>query len=310
MILHKTAPLCVLSALVLSVAPAKADTEPTQSVLESVYYTWRQSMMRADYDLWRRTTAMFRQRMVRNQAVSEKKPFPQTLFALEMRPPSLSGLKCVGIRTVGNTAAVTYYGKVDFGVGGQPTDNAFVLLFVKENGEWKYDTARFFNLGKLPDVKRRLARGDTKILDEQDGFHPLGKVPSTPPLCPKPQYIAKLFIDCPGRKVVANVNNMSFHTFENTREAVLISGGLKGGQNTINYQVEDLPDVPKGHFTVSVFIMPEVVGNMPGRAFHYYAKPDQEPTGGDFLMNVNLDLLKTMQGQPKAPEKGSPAPKQ
>ena len=299
MFLQKTAPLFVLSALVLSLAEARADATPTQSELESIYYTWRQSMMRADYDLWRSSTAIFRQRLVRNQIVSEKKPFPQTLFVMEMRPPSLTGLKCVGIRTVGNTAAITYYGKVDFGVGGQPTDNAFVLLFVRENGIWKYDTARFFNLSKLPDVKRRLAKGDVKILDEQDGFQPLGKVPATPPLCPKPQYIAKIFVDCPGRKVNANINNISFHTFENTREAALVSGGLKVGQNSIKYQIEDIPNVPKGPFTISVYIMPEVEGNFPGRAYHYTVTPDQAPLNGDFLMDVNVDLLKTMKGVPK-----------
>lgn len=304
MFLNKTASLCVLSALVLSVAPSQAAAVPAQSELEAIYYTWRQSMMRADYALWRSTTAMFRQRTVRNQAVSEKKPFPKALFTLEMQPPALTGLKFVGIKTAGDTAAATYYGKVDFGVGGSPSDNAFVLLFVRENGSWKYDTARYFNLSKLPEVRRRLARGDTKILEEQDGFKPLGKTPFVPPLCPQPKFIAKLYIDCPGRKVVANVNNVSFHTFENTREAVLVSGGLKGGMNTINYQIEDMPDVPKGHFVISVFIMPEVPGNIPGKAFQYYTKATEVPTGGDFMMNVDLNLLKTM----KAPEP-APAPK-
>lgn len=84
----------------------------------------------------------------------------------------------VGSVVNGPTAAATYYGKVDLGLGQEPTDsNALVLLFTHENGKWKYDQARFFNLTRLPAVKERLKRGDASVLMEQDGFQPLGKFP-------------------------------------------------------------------------------------------------------------------------------------
>ena len=99
-----------------------------------------------------------------------------------MAPPALAPLMYVGSVVNGPTAAATYYGKVDLGLGQEPTDsNALVLLFTHENGKWKYDQARFFNLTRLPAVKERLKRGDASVLMEQDGFQPLGKIPAVPP---------------------------------------------------------------------------------------------------------------------------------
>lgn len=104
----------------------------------------------------------------------------------------------VGSVVNGPTAAATYYGKVDLGLGQEPTDsNALVLLFTHENGKWKYDQARFFNLTRLPAVKERLKRGDASVLMEQDGFQPLGKIPAVPPVCPPPKYIAKFWWTAP-----------------------------------------------------------------------------------------------------------------
>lgn len=95
-----------------------------------------------------------------------------------MAPPALSPLMYVGSVVDGPTAAATYYGKVDLGLGEEPTDaNALVLLFTNERGKWKYDQARFFNLSRLPAVRDRLKRGDATVLMEQDGFQPLGKIP-------------------------------------------------------------------------------------------------------------------------------------
>lgn len=263
---------------------------------EAIYNTWVLSLTRGDYEMWRDATAVFRQRMVRNQAISEKKKFPDSLFHLEMKLPSLEGLKYVGMVEKGATAAMTYFGKVDFGVGGNPSDGALVLLFVYENGEWKYDTSRYFNLGQLPAVKKRLAAGDATVLREQDGFQPTGQIPPSPALCPAPHYIAKIYVDCPGRRVVANINGISNHVFEDTRDAVVISGGLRGGQNTLSYTIEDAGRGTPSHFGLAVFIMPEVPGNIPGDAYHYVPAKDTVPQGAQTIINVNKDMLMKMQG--------------
>lgn len=301
MFLKKYGLFTMAAAIVMSVASAQSQA-PSRSLLEAQYYTWRQALMRGDYDLWKSTTAKFRQHTVRNLAVSEKKPFPASLFYLPLRPPALNGLKFIGIKTKGPTAAATYYGKVDFGIQGEkPTDNAYVLLFVYENNDWKYDTARFYNLSQLKEVKDRLARGDKKVLDEHDGFQPLGKIPVTPPLCPKPTHIAKIFVDCPGRKVVAQVNGISTHVFEDQREAVIISGGLKDAGNMLSYTITDIPGATTGHLDIGIYIMPETPGYLPGKAFTLHVDEKDKPQSSQAIVQVTKEVLDGM--KPLPPEK-------
>lgn len=308
---NKSGLLSVLLVILFALLPAQA-LEPTRSLLEAQYYTWRQSLMRGDYTLWQKTTATFRQRTVRNLAVSEKKPWPRSLFMMPMRPPALGGLKFIGIKQKGPTVSATYYGKIDFGVEGKPTENAYVLLFVNEKNDWKYDTARFFNLSSLPEVKKRLAKGDKSVLDEHDGFQPLGKIPPAPPLCPRPDYIAKIFVDCPGRRVEARVNNISTHIFQDAREAVIISGGLRKGQNTFIYRMADMPDSPNKnqHLTIGVYIMPETPGFLPAKAYYYHINEGEIPSGMDVVINVDQAMIGAMKPVPAnpAPKKATEAP--
>lgn len=190
---------CCAAALLspASAAPRPGDTK-LRDDLDVAYNTWRLHLLRGNYDGWRATTSAYRQVKVRNLAVSEKRPFPASLFRQPMAPPALAPLMYVGSVVNGPTAAATYYGKVDLGLGQEPTDsNALVLLFTHENGKWKYDQARFFNLTRLPAVKERLKRGDASVLMEQDGFQPLGKIPAVPPVCPPPKYIAKFWWTVP-----------------------------------------------------------------------------------------------------------------
>lgn len=240
---------------------------------------------------------------VRNLAVSEKRPFPASLFRQPMAPPALAPLMYVGSVVNGPTAAATYYGKVDLGLGQEPTDsNALVLLFTHENGKWKYDQARFFNLTRLPAVKERLKRGDASVLMEQDGFQPLGKIPAVPPVCPPPKYIAKILVDCPGRTVQANVNNISLHEFDNTRLAEVISGGLRDGTNSLTLNFSDNLNGKKGAVLVEVYIMPEIPGHLPARAFSYFVPPQAQPKSGPVLINVTPELLKTMEPKNSSPK--------
>lgn len=275
---------CCAAALL---APASAAPRPGDAKLRDdldvAYNTWRLHLLRGNYDGWRATTSAYRQVKVRNLAVSEKRSFPASLFRQPMAPPALAPLMYVGSVVDGPTAAATYYGKVDLGLGQEPTDsNALVLLFTHENGKWKYDQARFFNLTRLPAVKERLKRGDATVLMEQDGFQPLGKIPAVPPVCPPPKYIAKILVDCPGRTVKANVNNISPHEFDNTRLAEIISGGLRDGTNSLTLKFSDSPNGKKGAVLVEVYIMPEIPGQLPARAFSYFVPPRRTPKAAPF----------------------------
>lgn len=264
--------------------------------LETVYNTWRQSMIRHSFEEWQKTTSAYRQMKVRNLAVSEKRPFPASLFQSQMSPASLMSLKYVGAVVKGPTATATYFGKIDWNIGGNPTENALVIHFTHERGAWKFDQAHFFNLANLPAVKERLRAGDASILHEQDGFQPSGAIPPIDKACPLPRYIAKVFVDCPGRRVDATVNDISSHTFENISRADVVSGGVRDGLNTISIRVRPVEgSKDKGPMFVGVYIMPETEGNIPGKPFTFtLAEDKQDGLDQSFTFNVTPDVIRLM----------------
>lgn len=265
-------------------------------------------MLRANYEGWQENTSAYRKVKVRNLAVSEKKPFPKSLFREDMAPPSIMPLRYIGTVVKGPTAAATYFGKIDWGIGGEPSENAYVLLFTKERGQWKYDQARFFNLTHLPEVRKRLRNNDSSVLNEEDGFQPEGKIPPIPPVCPAPQYISKIYVDCPGRSVDTVVNNVSSHHFEDMRYAEIISGGTHAGANTVTLQFKDIPDRKKGHMDIRIFIMPETPGNVPGKAFEYILAEGEEPKNETRTFIITQDIIGKMAEQRIAAEKQGKKP--
>lgn len=282
-------------------APAPAYRIPNQEqardIAETMYNTWRLSMLNSDYQAWKSATSFSRQAKVHNLVVSERRPFPAAIFGRQATPPALGNLRYVGALggPQGNTLAATYYGKIDLGLGGEPTDNALVLLFVEEGGKWRYDQSRFFNLAHLPQVRERLARGDASVLKEQDGFHAYDAPPATPPLCAAPQLIGKVFVDAPDRRIDMTINGISHHVFEDCRLAEVVSGGLRRGKNTIAYTIRPLSDrAAKQPMAVGLFVMPETKGNHPATCFEHIADAGDNPQGGSFTFTVSDEMIRAM----------------
>lgn len=258
--------------LLLSLAcalPATAQNE-MQPVLEGVYNNWRQAMVSKNANQWSSFTSSRRQAEVRNRLFSERAPFPQALFNLPVAPPDLRGLTPVRLRVRGLTAKMVYFGKVDFGVGGEPTDNLFVVSFVQENG-WKYDNADFINLLALPEVRTAVAKGDYSALDKPE-FNPTGSKPALPPVVlkgPVP-YIAKVYAFCPGREVTVQVNRTSRHVFGNTQESEVVIGGANPGENSVEFRIKNLPGSSGNEpLTLRVYVMSERPGVRVPAVFDY-----------------------------------------
>jgi hypothetical protein len=248
---------------------AQAPAADTGKALVSSYNAWRTAIMRKDVSAWQRTTAPNRQVEVRNRLVSEKRPFPGGVFDLPAPPPTLDGLKLIHLSQRGPTAKVAFFGKINFGVDGDPTENVIVLSFVNAGG-WKYDRADFVNLAALPEVRSELAAGNLKYVSETPDFQASGTVPPTPPAVPAAKYIAKVYVFCPGREVQVQVNQFSRHRFANAKEAEIILGGALEGVNSISYTVKGLEGgTGKEALTVRVYLMSENPGTQPIKAFEY-----------------------------------------
>ena len=211
-----------ISLILSSVLSAQDNLRPA---LETTYSAWREAMIRKDSSAWQRVTAEHRRVEVRNRIVSEKLPFPATVFELPAPPPSLQGLKFLEAKQNGATAKVSYFGKIDFGVGGEPTENLLVLSFVRGGGGWLYDRADYVNLTALPEVRKELAAGNLKYLKETPEAQPSGQIPLTPISANPAKYVAKVYVFCPGREVQLQVNKISRHRFANAKEAEVVIGG-------------------------------------------------------------------------------------
>lgn len=286
----------ILTALMATLVNAQEELRP---VLERTYQTWRDAIVRKDAAAWQRATATHRRVEVRNRIVSEKQPFPQAVFNLPAAPPALGGLKFLEAKQTGPTAKASYFGKVDFGVGGDPTDNLLVLSFVAESGRWLYDRADFVNLEGLKDVRKELAAGDLKYLRETPEAQPSGKVPETPIQANPAKYIAKVYVFSPGREVKVQVNKISRHRFANAKEAEIVIGGAVDGPNEVQYAISKLPGgTGKEALTIRVYLLSEVPGIKPVKAFEYQVEEGKETkSSGTGMFQVDAATVQKLMGK-------------
>jgi hypothetical protein len=285
--------LALVALLISAIAPmpvrAQAPAAETGRALAATYTAWRAAMIRKDFPAWQRITAPHRQAEMRNRIVSEKRAFPAAVFDLPAPPPPLDGLKPIHLSVKGATAKAAYFGKVNFGVGGDPTSNVLVLSFV-HSGTWRYDRADFVNLAALPEVRAELTAGNLKYVAETPDFQATGVVPPTPPAVPPAQYIAKVYVFCPGREVQVQVNAFSRHRFANAQEAEIVLGGAKDGANSVTYTVKGLEGgTGKEALTVRVYLMSQIKDTPPIKAFEYLVKEGEavKPFGtGSFTVDA------------------------
>lgn len=261
-------PFILILALILqSICPASAELAQD---LESSYNVWRNSLIKKDARSWQQITAPHRQMEVRNRIVSEKQPFPAAVFELPTPPPPLTALKFLQAKQNGATAKAAYFGKVDFGVGGEPTDNLLVLSYIKGARGWLYDRADFVNLTALAEVRKELAAGDLSYLNGVPEAQPSGVVPPTPIAANPATTIAKVYVFCPGREVQVQINKISRHRFANAKDADIVIGGARLGANEVQYAIKALEGgTGQEAMTIRVYLLSEVEGEKPVKAFEY-----------------------------------------
>lgn len=267
----------MICATALAMTAALSASDALRPELEKSYSAWRDSIIRRDAASWQRVTAPHRRMEVKNRIVSEKRAFPAAVFDLPAPPPSIAGLRFLEASQNGPTAKASYYGKIDFGVGGEPSDNLLVLSFVRGGAGWLYDRADFVNLAALPAVRKELAAGDLKYLKETPEARPSGVVPSIPIEARPAKYIAKVYVFCPGREVQVQVNKISRHRFANAKEAEIVIGGAVDGPNEVQFSTRKLEGATgKEAMTIRVYLMSETPGVKPLKVFEYQVAENAE----------------------------------
>jgi len=262
--------------------------------LRQVYDGWRSAMIRKDGNAWKRLTSQVRQVNVRNRVLSERRPFPGAVFAVPAAPPNLASLKALRVRVNGPTAKATYYGKVDFGVGGKPTKNLLVISYQQETSGWKYHGSEFINLSALPEVRKEIDGGNLKFVDHED-FKPNG-VREKPPIAVRgvAPYIAKAYVYCPGREVKLLINNISSHIFQDTKAAEIVIGGAFFGENSMQFAIKDIPGGnPNDPMTIRIYLFSQIPGTKPLKALEYQLENGEKPeANGTKRFRLTKEMVK------------------
>lgn len=281
--------ICSISLMAAAFSNAQEDLKIG---LENCYNGWRDAVIRKDAGAWERLTPEFRRIEVKNRIVSEKRVYPAAIFDLPAPPPAVKGLKFLDAKQNGMTAKSSYFGKIDFGIGGDPSENLLVLSFVRSGAGWLYDRADFVNLTALPEVRKELAAGDLKYLKETPEAQPSGKVPPVPIEAPKAKYIAKVYVFCPGREVQVQVNKISSHRFTNAKESEVVNGGAVDGPNEVQFAIKKLEGgTGKEAMTIRVYLMSEVQGVQPIKIFEYQVAEGVSPksfSSGNFQVDAAI----------------------
>lgn len=288
--------ICIISLAALAICQAQSDL---RSGLEASYGAWRDAVVRKDAAAWQRLTPEFRRMEVKNRILSEKRAFPAAVFDLPAAPPALKGLKFLDAKQSGATAKASYFGKIDFGLGAEPSDNLLVLSFVRGGSGWLYDRADFVNLAALPEVRKELADGDLKYLKETPETKPTGVVPPVPVEVGTAKYIAKVYVFCPGREVQVQVNKISRHRFANAKESEVVTGGAHDGPNEIQYSIKPLDGgTGKEAMTIRVYLMSEVQGVQPIKVFEYQVEEEKSVKPyGSANFQVDAATVNKLQGR-------------
>ncbi len=283
---------CVFFAISFVLAVNSFAQDNLRPSLETTYNAWREAMIRKDAGTWQRVTSEHRRVEVRNRIVSEKLPYPGSLFNLPAPPPALQGLQFLEVKQNGPTAKAAYFGKIDFGVGGEPTDNLLVLSFTRGSVSWLYDKADFVNLSALPVIRKELAAGNLKYLKDAPEAKPSGKIPITPISVNPAKVIAKVYVFCPGREVQVQINKVSRHRFANAKEAEVVIGGAIDGPNEISFTTKKLEGgTGKEVMTIRVYLMATKQGVKPIKVYEYQMAAGEKPKpfgSGSFTLDAAL----------------------
>jgi len=246
-----------------------------RAAMDRAYAAWRSAMISRDVVAWERATATSRKVATRNLMISQKHPFPKSLFSIPIRPPSVLQLQLLRTEVSGSRGQLIYFGKVDMGVGNLRSipDNLLILRFIREGEKWLFDAMQFANLEGSEDERASLAAGDLSALAEGDFGLPRSD-PVVPKLVAPPDYVGHVQVTVRGFRARVQVNGVDCGTVEDANVTNLVIGGFHKGSNELLVDVERLPleDDTKRFFTINAFVMTGKSDRPRARVFHY--QPD------------------------------------
>lgn len=239
--------LCLIFPLASQSVIAQGESDPAlRATLERAYENWRDAVIRKDARAWAAAITRYRQCVIRNSIVSERRSFPEDVFSSDLRPPALNGLRLLEAQAVGDTAHLVFFGRIDLGQDPELVkEDILKLKFLRDNGLWKFDSNRITSLKNAPDVLKTLREGGRPDFLDLPEYTPPGKAPPVPPLCRVPDHKAGYKLQSFGYATVISMNGFDYDVVQDGVAQEIIIGGLVNGHNEITLKITPGP-VPKG----------------------------------------------------------------
>jgi hypothetical protein len=235
-------PLCLVALLTLPSIPGHA--EELRFELERTYRGWANAMNQRSIELWEANTATYRRVMTRNFVVSRKAKWPDAIFDLPFRLPEIATLTHLATFQKGYTANVVYYGKVDFGVlEREAPDNLLMLKFIREDGQWKFDNTRFFNLEADPGVRQLVNNDELDFLNDPE-FQPAGEVPPVPRSINGFDHPGEIWIASLGYETTVKIGDLHVSKVGENVITDVVIGGLSRSGLPVVIEARELPLPP------------------------------------------------------------------
>lgn len=271
-------PLLLVLSLFQFCLPVRGQEEGAglQAVLEKVYINWRDAMLRKDAQAWAASISRYRQTVIRNMVVSERQTFPDAVFASEVQPPALAGLRLLEAQAVGDTAHLVYFGRIDMGQDKELIrENILKLKFFRENGVWKYDSNRISRLDAAPEVVKELKEGKRPDFLDTPEYTPPGSMPPPPPLCRIPDFKAGCKLQSFGYETTMSMNGINYEPVQDALDQQILIGGLVKGHNEITLNIKPVPrpEGEKAALQIRVYILSKDPGK-PGTEVLRWQAPE------------------------------------
>jgi len=261
-----------------------------RTTLEQAYQRWRNAMIQQDAAGWAAAITRYRQTMIRNEIVSDKKAFPAEVFAAQLQPPPLTGLRLLEAQAVGVTAHLVYFGKVDMGQDTELLkDNLLKLRFYQEAGVWKYDSNRIVSLDSVPEIRSEILAGRRPEFLDSPEYTPPGTMPPVPPLCRVPDYRGGFKLQSFGYETTLIADGCDHAPVQDSLDQRILIGGLVKGHNEVKLKIRPgrVPDGEKPILQLRVYLLSKD-SSQPGReVLRWQAPAGTVPAEVTLPFNVN-----------------------
>lgn len=242
--------------------------------LERTYRQWAGAMNQRSLPLWQEHTAKSRQVMTRNYVVSRKAKWPDAIFDLPFRLPEVATLSHLATFEKGDTANVIYFGRVDFGLlEGHVPENLLMLKFIREEGRWKFDNTKFFNLEADPGVRQLIRNDELQFLQDPE-FQPSGEPPPVPRSIQSFDHPGEVWIASVGYETTVTIGDLHTTQVGNNVVTDVVIGGLSRSGLPVRVEAKEIP-LPEGAERVLAVEIYALRQNQPAVKIWEY-RPKQE----------------------------------